>query len=154
MKTRKIVAVILAICLVIIGSPLINVQASEILKVGDNATAKLLSDGTVVYSGFGDLYDYEYNKSPWYNNTNVKKVVVENGITSIGNCTFSGCSNLTSISLPNSITEIGTHVFYNNISLGCIVIPEGVTCLTDNVFWGCSNLESVSLPQSVVLQIS
>lgn len=44
MKTRKIVAVILAICLVIIGSPLINVQASEILKVGDNATAKLSSD--------------------------------------------------------------------------------------------------------------
>lgn len=149
MKTRRFFAIVLTICLLIIGIPLVNVQASEILKVGDNATATLLSDGTVVYTGAGDLYDYEYNESPWYNNTSVKKVVIGNGITSIGNCTFSGCSNISSISLPNSLTQIGAHVFYKNTSLSSIVIPEGVTNLSDNVFFGCSNLKSVSLPQSM-----
>ena len=58
----------------------------------------------------------DYYHAPWYSQRDkIKKVVIENGVTSIGSSAFSYCSGLTSITIPNSVTSIGVSAFYNCI---------------------------------------
>ena len=71
----------------------------------DNLTWTLDADGTMTISGEGAMKDYFYN-SPAYNNSSVKKVVIEDGVTSIGEYAFYNCSDLTSINIPKSVTCI------------------------------------------------
>ena len=94
--------------------------------IEDNLTWKLYEDGTLNISGTGAMKDYDYdnNPSPACNNSNVKKVVIEDGVTSIENSAFDSCSNLTSITIPDSVTSIGESVFSDceslkTISLSC-----------------------------------
>ena len=62
---------------------------------------------------------------------------------------FSGCSKLSSITIPNSVTSIGEYAFNNCSSLETVEIPEGVTKLNGNVFFGCSNLTKVNIPATL-----
>jgi hypothetical protein len=62
---------------------------------------------------------------------------------------FDGCSALTSITIPNSVTSIGTRAFYNCSSLKSVTIQEGVKSIGDWAFRGCSSLKSVTIPNSV-----
>ena len=62
---------------------------------------------------------------------------------------FQECSNITKITLPDTIKTIGKCAFYNCVSLESIVIPEGVTLIGEAAFVGCKNLESITIPSSV-----
>ena len=66
---------------------------------GDNLTWTLYDNGTLTISGSGAMKDYSYD-SPAYGNSKIKKVVIENGVTSIGYYAFDSCSNLASIEIP------------------------------------------------------
>ncbi len=70
-------------------------------------------------------------------------------MTSIGNSVFRGCSSLTSITIPNSVTSIGNSVFYGCTSLTSITIPNSVTSIGNGTFQNCSNLTSVTIGNSV-----
>ena len=113
----------------------------------DNLTWKLDADGTLTISGTGAMknYDYNDNPSPVYNNSNVKKVVIEDGVTSIGNSAFNECISLTSITIPDSVTSIGTYAFYDCSSLTSITIPDSVTSIVESAFEDCTNLKTISL---------
>ena len=74
---------------------------------------------------------------------------VEYHVTSIGNSAFSDCSNLTSITIPESVTSIGDYAFSDCSSLTSINIPESVTTIGNSAFSDCSNLTSIVLPKSV-----
>ena len=102
---------------------------------GDNLTWTLAVDGTLTISGNGKMKNYEdaanepYTTkiAPWYKynkNTEIRIVVVETGVTSIGNYAFSECHNLTSVVLPDSIDSIGSHVFSDCTSLKGILVSE------------------------------
>ncbi len=67
------------------------------------------------------------------------------GLTSIGYEAFNGCSNLSSIIIPNSVTSIGTSAFINCRSLSSLVIPKSVTSIGDGIFQGCSALTSIAV---------
>ena len=62
---------------------------------------------------------------------------------------FSNCKNLTSITIPSSVTSIGGDVFWYCTSLASITIPSSVISIGTNAFYGCESLTSVSLPSSV-----
>ena len=64
---------------------------------------------------------------------------------------FSGCKNITSIRIPDSVTQIGQHAFQNCSSLTSIDIPDGVRRIGELAFWGCSSLANVSIPDSVAV---
>ena len=117
----------------------------------DNLTWTLDANGTLTISGTGTMKDYDYNNnpSPAYNNSNVKKIVIEDGVTSIGKSAFSDCSNLTSITIPNSVTSIGDFAFYYCTSLTTITIPDNVTSIGESAFRFCSSLTSITIPDGV-----
>ena len=115
-----------------------------------NLTWKLDADGTLTISGTGAMKDYDYdnNLSPVYNNSNVKKVVIEDGVTSIGNSAFYNCDGLTSITIPKSVTSIGESAFEDCSNLTSITIPDSVTSIEYCAF-SCCGLTSITIPDSV-----
>jgi hypothetical protein len=126
---------------------------------GDNLTWTLDSNGTLTISGTGEMWDFEkgkttdpfetyYGTEPWQDLA-ITKVVIEDGVTSIGLNAFEGCTNLVSVTIPNSVTSIGEAAFANCDSLPAIVIPDGVTSLAYNTFYNCASLTSVTIPSSV-----
>ena len=117
----------------------------------DNLTWKLYEDGTLTISGTGAMknYDYDSNQSPVYNNSDVKKIVIEDGVTSIGDYAFRGCSSLTSITLPDSVTSIGDCAFVFCVGLSSITLPDSVTSIGDSAFKNCSSLTSITIPDRV-----
>ena len=111
----------------------------------DNLTWTLSADGTTMtVSGKGEMTD-----SPARNNSNIKKVVIEDGVTSIGDSAFSWCSSLTSITIPGSVTSIGNSVFRECSSLTDITIPGSVTSIGSDAFSWCSSLTDITIPSSV-----
>ena len=118
---------------------------------GENVKWTLTKDGTLTISGTGAMTDYVFSdEAPWRSfRSQVKTVVIENGVTSIGNNAFYNCSSLTSVTIPSSITSIGDLAFYNCSSLTSVTIPDSVTHIAANTFSGCSALTSVTIPNSV-----
>lgn len=109
----------------------------------------ILEDGTLTISGKGAMYDYtSLDDVPW-NVNDVKKVIIEDGVTTVGNSAFYSCMNLTQVTLPNSLTEIRESAFGACVNLSEIIIPEGVTKIGDSAFHSCNNLEKVTIPESV-----
>jgi hypothetical protein len=69
----------------------------------------------------------------------------------IGSHTFAGCSGLTSITIPESVTEIRWNAFADCSSLTSITVPESVTVIGSHTFAGCSGLTSITIPESVTV---
>ena len=76
-------------------------------------------------------------------------ITIPNSVTSIGWYAFSSCSGLTSVTIPNSVTSISYQVFYNCTGLTSVIIPNSVTSIDKEAFRGCSGLTSVTIPNSV-----
>ena len=113
---------------------------------GANATFILYGDGEFIISGTGDLYRYGQNP-PWSSlRSQIKSVIIDNGISSIYDYTFYNCANLSSVSIPNSVTRIGHYAFTGCSSLQSIVIPDSVTNIGERVFKDCNCLTSITIP--------
>lgn len=111
------------------------------------------SSGTLIIRGTGEMNSYNEStyQSPFYRNSDIKSVIIRNGVTSLGVCAFCYCKNMTSITIPNSITSIGRYTFRYCSSLTGIVIPESISKILTSAFDHCSALTSVSIPESVEL---
>ena len=85
----------------------------------------------------------------FYNCSGLTSVTIGNSVTSIGSYAFYNCSGLTSITIPDSVTSIGYSAFYWCSRLTSITIPNSVTSIGDYSFYECSGLTSVTIPDSV-----
>ncbi len=105
--------------------------------------------GTLTISGNGYMESYySYVAAPWIS-LSVKHAVIENGVTTIGESAFSGCSGLTTITIPDSVTNISDFAFKDCTGLTSVTIPGGVERIGAGVFHGCTELTSVTIPDSV-----
>ena len=80
---------------------------------------------------------------------NLQTITIPSSVTSIGSRAFYGCTSLTSITIPDSVTSIGNYAFYDCTSLKSITIPEGVKSIGSKAFHNCESLTSVTIPSSV-----
>ncbi len=97
-----------------------------------------------------DDSDFNYVSTPWYiSKDSIKEIILEDGITSIGNYAFKDCTGLTSITIPGSVTSIGSSAFSGCTGLMSITIPDGITSISDSTFYGCSGLTNITLPDSI-----
>ena len=115
---------------------------------GDNLTWILDDEGVLTISGTGAMANWE-NDSPWHENQDIKSVMIEDGVTSIGHNAFFRCSGLANITFPNSVKSIGVNAFYGCSGLTSIKIPNSVTSIETWMFYGCSGLTSIKIPNSV-----
>lgn len=112
-------------------------------------TWTLTNAGTLTISGSGAMPDFSGpSEQPWNAYADkILKIVVGDGVTSIGSSAFYNCKAL-SVTLPNSVTAIGAHAF-NGSSLISVTIPASVKTIGDDAFRNCSNLASASIPEGV-----
>ena len=137
---------------------------------GENVTWRFdESTGTLTISGTGDMEKRSWTES--VSPTEIKAVVIEKGVTnivdhafqysafltsvtipdsvtSIGSSAFDGCG-LTAVTVPESVTSIGEHAFYNCKYLTSFTIPDGVTEIANEAFYGCEGLTEVTIPDGV-----
>ena len=147
---KKIISLLLSLAMLLTITSGLNLTAYANVqtgKCGDNVTYSLdTSTGVLTISGTGNMRN---NDSPFYNNSCVKSVIIENGVTSIGDLAFKGCRSLTSVTIPNSVTSIGRRAFCLCTSLTSITIPNSVTSIGFEAFYQCESLTSVTIPDSV-----
>ena len=111
----------------------------QFIILGENVKG-VLDEATGVFtvSGTGDMYSQQTLPTDL-----IKTVVIEEGVTSIGDYAFFDCSGLTSIEIPNSVTSIGYAAFRDCTGLTSIEIPNSVTSIGSYAFYKCSGLTSI-----------
>ena len=115
-------------------------------KCGENVTYSFdESKGVLTISGTGDMNQWPEDDSPWYADARIKTLIIDEGVTSIGDRAFQNCSNLSNIQFPKSLTLINGDAFLNCTSLTSVTIPDGVKRIHNSAFEGCKRLTSFSV---------
>ena len=165
---KRLLSILLAAVMALSAVPLGLVDtawAASSGTCGVNVTWRLSDDGTLTVSGTGKMEGYTWSRSE------VKRVVINDGITEIGDSAFAGYLWLQSVSFPDSITKIGDWAFSNcqaltqadlpkNLTtigkgafevsaLHSILIPDSVTSIGDYAFQSATWLDSIFIPASV-----
>ena len=161
---KKSLAFLLAI-LCILSTAVVSVSAA-----GNNGTLIVEGDYKVVYYDDGRAKLFEASVSEEHvvvpktvgghtitsisgafkNNTNIKSVIIPDTVTDISGGCFENCENLESIIIPDSVTKIGSSAFKGCSSLEAIDIPDSVTLIDDEAFLFCHSLKEITIPESVI----
>ena len=155
-----------------IGNGVTNIGSSAFYDCTGLTSITVSSENTEYHSQGNCLIDTKNKVLIFGFNTSV--IPTDGSVTSIGNSAFSGCTGLTSITIPNSVTSIGSSVFYNtayynnksnwvdgvlyignylikakNLFSGNYTIKPGTKYIAPYAFSGCKSLTSVTIPNSV-----
>ena len=168
MKRKRLLSLLVLLAAVVTGA------WAQTWDSGDCTVT--LSGDVMTVSGTGVMADYKDSyELPWYGNY-IETIVIESGVTSIGNSAFAKCRNLKSVSIPASVTSIGNYAFqycgsdaaaltvsfaegltpltigesaFADSYLTYIDIPNRLTSIGNSAFLNCAHLGSVSIPASV-----
>ena len=123
------------------------------ISVLDLSEAKIVEGGDYYYVNKYNDYYYTSNdkigKRAFSGCSGLTSLTLPAGITEIRNYAFDGCSGLTSLNLPAGITSIGEGAFYGCSGLTSLTIPTGVSIINEYAFYGCSSLTRLDLPSSI-----
>ncbi|MDE6102503.1 MAG: leucine-rich repeat domain-containing protein, partial [Ruminococcus sp.] len=176
MKVNKIIAGIMAVCVMGFGVPYVNAIAENNSVI--MASAADYTEGTyelLTYKNYGDYIEISkcdtsateviipseiegvpvtsIGKSAfsvsYFSENILKSVEIPDSVTNIGDDAFYKCENLTSINIPAGVTHIGREAFEDCSSLESIEIPDGITIIEYGTFQRCKSLTSVKIPNSV-----
>ena len=120
-------------------------------ECGENLTWNFDSEsGTLTISGTGEMIDYSdfasRQSAPWFSHGNsIKKITIQDGVTTIGNWAFAGCYGLLSVTIPNSIISFGNYAFYSCEELTTVTIPSSVINIGRAAFSSCTGLTSITV---------
>lgn len=178
-KTAVFLTAVLLICGAVpavfpeIFCPVLTAGAAESGTCGENLTWRLDDSGTLTISGTGNMTDYEGLASPFCERSDIKTVIVNQGVQSIGYGAFYGCENLTQVVIPDTVSYFGgsvlvgtpwlkakraenPFVIINGILIdgaaceGAVNIPDSVKAIAKYAFYGGRNMiTSVTIPDSV-----
>ncbi|MGN1419722.1 MAG: leucine-rich repeat protein, partial [Acutalibacteraceae bacterium] len=112
---------------------------------GDDAVYTVYENGTMIISGNGEMVNSRITN----NYSSINKVIIKDGITTIGTNAFNNYYNLTSVTIPDSVTSIGDYAFRSCSKLNNISLPSNITYLGENAFASCSSLKSIVIPESL-----
>ena len=144
---KRIFSLLLVLCLlgIVLPALVLSVDAAESGTTGD---CRWRLDGTVLtISGNGAIAHYRGEAAPWKNR--VSEVVIEEGVTAIGDSAFSDCVALQSIQLPSTLREIGHFAFMGCASLKTLEFPEGLKKIGNGIFMGGAGLQEIYIPKSL-----
>ena len=158
MKTKFTKTSIIWIALAIL---MLNLSSCKDNVVEKGKTGLLLweltDDGVLTISGTGEMLNYMYDDmsdfsdAPWYPYRHaVKTVVINNGVTHIGDFVFFDCYNLRAVSISNTVTSIGNFAFSECSGLKSVIIGNGVETIGDRAFAHCVNLKDITLSNTVI----
>ena len=158
---KRIVTILLAMVMAIALLPALSLTAhaeQELLDSGAcglygyNVTWTLDETGTLTISGKGPMKDYGTNETPWYSNKQlVRKVVVEDGVTTVGGYVFWQCSNLYGFVCSDTVTSIGKAAFFECTNLTEVQLGASVASIGRSAFYGCRQLRSIELPDPLTV---
>lgn len=149
---------------VCITSPYVSEQLDIVFEYGSQNTSNSYtyaaegitwnfdeSSDTLTISGNGAIVDYSDRKiQPWKNyKSNIKHIVVEDGVTSIGDGAFEEYTSLESVSISGDVSTIGKRAFWNCTNLAYLYLGEGIIEIHDQAFGNCDKLISLVIPNSV-----
>ena len=112
-----------------------------------------LEDGTLTVSGTGEMDDYKMvtedlyvtgTTAPW-GELLIDTVIIEEGVTSVGDYAFADRDEVKQVSLPETLTYLGTNAFAS-CSITELALPDSISTIGSNVFEGCYHLQKVKLP--------
>lgn len=116
---------------------------------GDALTWSLSSKGVLTISGTGSMDDYALYEAPWYPyQSSIRKIIVNSGVTALGDGAFYECGSATTVTLPETLVSIGVHAFANCENLENVSIPASVRSI-GNFAFSSTGLISIELPASV-----
>ena len=104
-----------------------------------------LQDGTLIITAQGAMQDYgSAAQTPWFKDRgDIRRIVVQKGVTTIGDYAFYGCKNVTSVTLPDTVTQIGKLAFYGCENLSTLTVPDSVLVVEDYAFANAAGLQSI-----------
>lgn len=155
----KYISVMILLCLCILFGENTECVHAEITfeddiylngKLNDNIFWEIKGD-TLTISGEGAMPDFTYEVlTPWKDDRGgIKKIIICEGITSIGKYSFDDCFMAESVQLPNSLVTIEEYAFCDCKRLSEITLPAHLTEIKMLAFNGCQRLKSVVIPESV-----
>ena len=157
-----IVVVLVLVLALAVGGGSVSAEEPTIIASGDcgkdgsNVTWKLDSAGLLTISGEGEMEDYSaigyaydnwITTAPWQNRAS--KLIIQEGVTSIGGYAFYNCGALKSVTIPDSVTSIGGYAFNGCTGLTSVTIPNSVTNIGKYAFYDCTSLTSATIGNSV-----
>lgn len=151
-KPKRIWAVLLTACMFLTFAPVQAFASTTNGKCGDNVSYSFDFDtGHLNINGEGAIRSYTYSsKAPWYSfSDNIVSVIIEPGVTGIGDYAFFWCDKITSVTIPSSVKSIGLSAFENCNALTSVNIPDGVESIGIDAFKNCKALTSVNISGSV-----
>ena len=156
---RRILSALLVLCMVLACLPATAFAAETEGTCGDNLTWTYdETTATLTISGEGAMNNYVVNPEyvatmvyvPWDDyRDSVRYVVIEDGVTSIGNEAFFGHSALVGVSISDTVESIGQNAFRGCADLESINLPRNLTEISDYMFYECSSIVNIEIPSSV-----
>ncbi|MBQ8767280.1 MAG: leucine-rich repeat domain-containing protein [Clostridia bacterium] len=150
-KTKKILSILLAAILIMTSGIIANAETYS-GTCGDNLVWELdEATGVLTVSGTGEMYDYDGGlKTPWYGlGSSVEKIVIGEGVTSVGNHAFKSCSG-SEVTISDTVETIGKYAFYGMTGLEKLSLGANVKTIEEYAFYCAYNLEQLVLPEELV----